>query len=186
MNKGLIFLTGVAIGTITTWKIVKEYYKQKNQEDIASVIETFRNRNKTEKVNGDTEDFSDLEKSQNIAEKEGYIDYTNFFNSTVDVNKNEENIDDEIITTTNPYPISPDDFGEFDDYGNVGLLYYNDGVLVEDMTNDVIDDIDNIIGRESLKHVGEYEDDVLYVRNDELKTDYEVIFKNENYAELED
>ena len=108
-----------------------------------------------------------------------FADYTDFFNSGL---KEEE----EVVTTNVPYVISPEEFGEFEDYGKVDLIYYNDGVLVEDGTDEVIEDINEVIGLESLKHFGEHEEETVHVRNDELKTDYEVLLDARNYAELEE
>ena len=116
---------------------------------------------------------------KDIIENEEYIDYTDFFNSGL---KEEE----EVVTTNVPYVISPEEFGEFEDYGKVDLIYYNDGVLVEDGTDEVIEDINEVIGLESLKHFGEHEEETVHVRNDELKTDYEVLLDARNYAELEE
>ena len=64
------------------------------------------------------------------------------------------------------------------------LIYYNDGILA-DSDNNRIDDIESCIGYESLNHFGEYEDDSVYVRNDDAMTDYEVLLDESNYADLE-
>ena len=34
---------------------------------------------------------------------------------------------------------------------------------------------------DALRHFGEYEDDAVYVRNDELKTDYEILRSEKDY-----
>ena len=53
-----------------------------------------------------------------------------------------------------------------------------------DENNEPIEDVDSIIGLESLKHFGEYGDDSVYVRNDELKADYEILLDDEKYEVL--
>ena len=40
------------------------------------------------------------------------------------------------------------------------------------------------VGKESLTHFGEYEDDSVFVRNDNLKADYEILADKRTYAEL--
>ena len=52
------------------------------------------------------------------------------------------------------------------------------------MYNDSFFDVDCFIGLESLKHFGEYGDDSVYVRNDELKADYEILLDDEKYEVL--
>lgn len=44
-------------------------------------------------------------------------------------------------------------------------------------------EIQQSIGFESLGHFGEYEDDSVFVRNDRLKTDYEILLDEENYSD---
>ena len=40
------------------------------------------------------------------------------------------------------------------------------------------------IGKDSLTHFGEYEDDSVFVRNDRLKADYEILMDQRTYAEV--
>ena len=82
-----------------------------------------------------------------------------------------------------PYVISPEEYGEIDDYNLYSYTYYADKVLADEY-NEPIEDVDSIIGLESLKHFGEYGDDSVYVRNDELKADYEILLDDEKYEVL--
>lgn len=58
-----------------------------------------------------------------------------------------------------------------------------DGVLLDDM-NEIVDDIEETVGEDSLEHFGEYEDDSVYVRNDAKKCDYEILLDQRNYQEI--
>ncbi len=82
-----------------------------------------------------------------------------------------------------PYVIPPEDFGEEGDYEIKSLTYYADGVLTDDWDN-VIEDIDELIGEESLTHFGEYEDDSVFVRDDQMKIDYEILRDVRNFADI--
>ena len=82
-----------------------------------------------------------------------------------------------------PYVISPEEFDENEDYNTVSLTYYADGVLTDERDN-VIVDVDSIVGEDSLNHFGEYEDDSVFVRNDELQTDYEILLDTRNYGDI--
>ena len=44
MKNLLCFVTGAAIGSIVTWKLIEKKYKDLADEEIESVIETFKNR----------------------------------------------------------------------------------------------------------------------------------------------
>lgn len=83
-----------------------------------------------------------------------------------------------------PYVISPDEFGENEDYDTISLTYYADQVLVDD-GGDKIEDVDDVVGMESLTHFGEYEDDSVFVRNDRLRCDYEILMDERTYSEAQ-
>ena len=84
-----------------------------------------------------------------------------------------------------PYIITPDEFGEFDDYETISLTYYADGVLTDDM-DEPIEDVDGLVGVDSLSHFGEYEDDSVFVRNDRMKADYEILSDLRNYSDIKE
>ena len=83
-----------------------------------------------------------------------------------------------------PYVISPDEFGNAG-YDIVSLELYSDRVLVDEDDNP-IEDIDFLVGEDSLEHFGEYEDDSVFVRNDHLKTDFEILLVEETYYDTDD
>ena len=76
--------------------------------------------------------------------------------------------------------ISPDEFGEFEDYRTINLSYYADEVLADEDDN-IIEDIEGTVGEESLSHFGEYDDDAVHVRNDRIKCDYEILLDERFY-----
>ena len=83
-----------------------------------------------------------------------------------------------------PYVITPEDFSEnAEDYEVVSLNYYADGV-VTDENDDLLDDIEETIGLESLEHFGEYEDDSVYVKNDDLEILYEILLDHRKYSDI--
>ena len=179
LTSTIIFCGGLALGSFVTWKTLSDHYKKKVQNEVNSVKDYYRNKYDENVVSNSMDEKKNSNDMKDIIENEEYIDYTDFFNSGL---KEEE----EVVTTNVPYVISHEEFGEFEDYGKVDLIYYNDGVLVEDGTDEVIEDINEVIGLESLKHFGEHEEETVHVRNDELKTDYEVLLDARNYAELEE
>ena len=81
-----------------------------------------------------------------------------------------------------PYVISPEEFDDNDEYETESLRYYEDHVLT-DMYDNIIDDIEGTVGEESLTHFGEFEDDSVFVRNDDKKIDYEILLVEGKYGE---
>lgn len=86
---------------------------------------------------------------------------------------------EDIKTTDTPYIISPDEFGE-EGYETVSLTYYSDNVLVDDY-DEVVDDINEVVGKDFAVYFKEHEDDSVYVRNDSKKCDYEILRDYETY-----
>lgn len=86
-----------------------------------------------------------------------------------------------------PYTISPTQFvNEEPYYDKITLEYYDDDVLANALSEEIIEDINAAIGLESLTKFGEYEDDVVYVRNENRSTDYEVIRQHRPFAVFEE
>ena len=171
MNKLFIFAAGAAIGSIVTWKLVKDKYARIAQEEIDSVKEVFSRRNQP---NEPVEE----ENEEPVPTSEEVVEYKDIINSCgYSAVERVETMHDK------PYVIEPGVFGEDPDYETVSLSYYADGVLTDE-NNCIIDpgEIESLIGEESLDHFGEYEDDSVFVRNEERKTDYEILAIQNNYG----
>ena len=82
-----------------------------------------------------------------------------------------------------PYVIPPDEFGDQDEYETVSLKYFADNILT-DYFDVPINNPDELIGSDSLAHFGEYEPDCVYVRNNNEKTDYEILLEPGRYSDL--
>ena len=169
----IIFAVGTAIGSAFTWKYAEKKFKRIADDEIKSVKEMYGHHVSDKKDTGTKEttemvEKSSIDKAMDIVKKEGYIQYSK--------RKEDE-------TVKEPYVIPPDEFGEHDDYERESLTYYADGVLTDESDN-VIDDVDWLIGKDSLDHFGEWEDDSVFVRNDKLKTDYEILADTREYADI--
>ena len=149
-----VFIAGAAIGSLATWKIVEEKYKRIANEEIESVREVYSHRNVEKTVVSE-------ETIPNIEEEKGGV------NDMAD---------------NDPHVISPDEYGENDDYETVSMTYYADGVLEDDRFG-VVTDIEETVGYDSLNHFGDYEEDSVHVRNDQLKIDYEILLSMRKYSE---
>ena len=189
----LIFVLGAAAGSLATWKLIEKKYKDIAQEEIDSVKDTFSKMKKNEypdKIE-DYPDFEEFDDSDDVEEepkpeqkidrnnKPDIVEYAKILSETGYTNYAErqdkkEKKGVEPVEDERPYVISPDEFGEKDGYENVTLTYYADGVLTDYFDN-VISNVDEVVGFDSLDHFGEYEDDVVFVRNEKMETDYEIL-----------
>lgn len=89
-------------------------------------------------------------------------------------------------TPDKPYGISSEDFlVTRKEYDKTTLTFYmNDSVLCNE-EGDIIQDPSYIIGDRAdwMKEVGKYEDQIAYIRNEKIATDYEIICELKSYTE---
>lgn len=171
-----IFAVGAAIGSSATWYFVKTKYERIANEEIESVKEAFAPKKFEPREESDSNhDMVTYEKML------GNLNYTNY---TEVANDNDEKGAEEMTEKKKgPYVISPDEFGNIPEYDAVSLNYYSDGVLANDW-DEIIEDVDDVVGEESLTHFGEYEADSVFVRNDDAATDYEILRDLRNYWDV--
>lgn len=198
MHKAIIFISGVAVGSFVTWRLLKEKYIRQTQEEINEVREHYRKKKESEEVTVDSNGSTETnEKPDLIAyaaklTKNGYIDYTDpksivkATGDTIDAvvqKTDEESLDPVILNDPSyqpPYIISPEDFAIDDEYTIVNLNYYIDGVLTDEDDN-IVENVDDVVGLENLNHMGEYEDDALHIRNENYKCEYEILLSRRLY-----
>lgn len=168
----VIFAAGAIIGSAVTYFILNKKYKKISDEEIQSVRDVYKKKE---------EALKDMASEQ--AEKMAQEIVANAIPEEDDIS-DEKEVDDE-MKDNRPYVIDPDDFGE-EGYHTVSLDYYADGVLAYMDSGAVIkpEEVDEIVGRDSLTRFGEYERDTVYVRNDKRKTDYEILANVDKYSDI--
>lgn len=178
INGLLIFVGGAAIGSLATWQVTKNYYAQRAQMEIDSVKEVFSKKFAEDVGDGEKK----VEKHRVINDKPSLEEYARILNEKK-YTPNDYNGEGDADETDEEEPevITPDEFGELD-YETVYLTYYADGVLATEL-DDVVEDIGDTIGQRSILHFGEYEDEILHVRNHKLRTDYEVTLDSRSFYE---
>lgn len=172
----LILATGAAIGSAITWVVMKrkydsfEYIYEDEDPDENTLEEEERVDGPIVKSGDRVEPVKrkDMVRYNKIVKDAGY--------SGPEEEKEERDVD-------KPYIIPESEFSELEGYNVETLYYYEDGVLTDDQNN-IIDDVDDIVGEETLSEFEENEDcDSIYVRNDKLKCDYEILRDMGRYSE---
>lgn len=179
--KGLItFAIGIVIGSYAAWYYTKTKYEEILQEEIDSVKAAFFDKIK---VVNDISEAKDLKKETIVAvkvenkEADEYAENLKKYGYVgADMCGAEKN-------SVAPYIIAPEEFGEYEDYEKISLTYYGDGILADD-NNEMVDDVDEVVGIDFFSHFGEYEDDSVFVRNDIKKSDYEILLDHRKYSDV--
>ena len=175
LSKMLIFVTGAGVGSAVAYKLLKTKYDKLIQEEDVSDGSV---DGKDIESNGwsEKDHKNNLETVKDIISQNGY--------DTESTEKEEKGEEVEKVEGNTPYIISPAEFGECD-YGVISLDYYTDGVIV-DNCGDIIENVDELLGDDFAAHFGDYEEDpdTVYVRNDGLEIDYEILKNNVPYSEI--
>lgn len=183
-NKVLWFTAGAVIGAAVTGNYFKTKYERISQEEIDSVKRAFSVPQQSEPTEGDTE--SDVESEdthdptpEEIINYNSIISAQGYGESAIPVDSERK----EVKGVSRPKVISPMEFDTLDDYEAYTLMYYADGVLADE-TGNVIEDVEGMVGRDSLNRFGEYEDDSVHVRNDALQCDFEILRDLDKYSDV--
>ena len=209
----LAFAIGAATGVLATNKFFKTKYEKIADDEIASMKYHYATKANPEAANYAKKDVEyteevykqhqqaaksaaeqakekpDIVKYAEQLHKEGYTNYSTTSKPTapsVPEPPEEEPEDSDEADTPDlgePYVIPPEDFGEFDDYEKISLIYWADRVLTDD-NNEVVEDLEGSVGIDSLTTFGEYEDDSVFVRNPRLRCDYEILLDQRNFEDV--
>lgn len=174
MNQAIIFCTGVAVGGLVGYYIGKKREERFREEEIESVKAAY-----SKDIHDAVNEAYDEYKKQ--AEKlcVSYIptDEEKSGDDEWDEAEKENPVEPEMV----PYVISPDAFAnEKSEYAKLTLVYYEDNeVLINEEEECVY--IDTSIGYDAINHFGEYEKDAVFVRNEALGNDYEVLLEHSSW-----
>ena len=186
-----MFLSGVTVGAAGAWLYLKKRYERLAQEEIDSVKAVFSERKSSPMKNDYDEEEQEHQHMADIAKlKPDLVDYaaklqtmgyTNYAEHSKKTNKEEKKgkpMEDK------PYVISPDEFGNRDEYTQISLIYYAGDEVLADEEDEAVDDVDDVVGADFADHFGEYEDDSVFIRNDRMKCDYEILRDNRSFADV--
>lgn len=175
----LTFLSGAAISAAVTYKIVKVQMDRKIQEEVDSFKEEWANRQGEQGMS-----IPPAEKQKKAAEEMGEaIEEYGQIISDYTSHEGEEG-GSESMENFGPAVIKPEEYGEIDEFDTIELTYYADEVLTDDL-GEPLEDIEGSVGANFADHFGEYEEDSVYIRNNALKTDYEILRVEQNYSDLD-
>lgn len=177
----VIFAMGAAVGSVITWQYVKKKYEQIAQEEIDSVKAVFMKKDPDMEVT--VSETPHQAEPRKVEEKPSISEYAALLKNEGYTNYSGTGKEEQTAMSDKPYVISPEEFGEDEEYEKISLTYYADQVLADE-NDELVEDVEGAVGFESLTHFGEYEDDSVFVRNDRLKCDYEILLDQRTYSDV--
>lgn len=183
-NKIFMFALGAAAGSLVTWKLIEKKYKEIADEEIASMSEYYHEKLNKEVIENEEARDVEFDVVEEKEEHEELVEDLEYTAGLATIEEDTEGIFEtkaDIREYVKPYVITPEEFGEF---GNEtkSLTYYSDFVLVDE-EGDIIADPEAVIG-DALEHFGEYEDDAVHVRDENIECDYEILKHEKTFSEV--
>ena len=190
------FVAGAAIGAGITWYLTKDHYEGTVVE-VVNDRHPIENKKPEEAAPVPTSDKTDEDKKKmdlykGILTRNSYSGFYEQKKAEVKVEPvQQEPSEEDHVNVPDGTPsedtqiqiISPEEYGEEEDYECISLTLYKDGYLVDD-DGTIVNDVEYHVGDEALSRIGEFEENSVYVRNDELKHFYDVLYVNENYTDV--
>ena len=170
----LLFTAGAALGSLVTWRIFKSRYEivdeDYDEEPDDPVEGDDGNKSESTETKIDYNKKPPLKDYVKMVENYGYKPKTHMEEVEEELANGEQG-DEDIYE---PFIIRPEEYGELHAYETLSLNYYADGVLTDDLDNP-IEDVESLVPADFADHFGEYDDNAVFVRNDNLECDYEIL-----------
>lgn len=185
-KKALIFIGGAVTGSLVSWYFTKKKYETLAENEIAKMREGYRKKNKELAERARIKpDISEVTKDRFMIHQED-----------VDSSEKEENLIAKYAEESEPTGeenISPNDdiiefiddgeFASMNGYEKVNLVLYEDDVLANEMSDDIVL-VEDTVGQQAIDDFKHYNPEAFYVRNNQLMTEYEITRDHRTYEEV--
>jgi len=196
------FLAGIGVGgTVLYFVMKRRYEKFESAEDLGVHVKNDENDK------NDNNDWAHLEEGEEVEPlnlsngsytervnqmKEEYTKYGSIAKKYTGEEPEEKQVDElelknnDDVPEDDIYVINADQWAhEKFGYDKLTLYFWEQERILTEEDGDILD-VPGIIGYNWEQHMGEFEPDIVYVRNNNLETDYEVILRHDSYYEMGD
>lgn len=191
VNKAAWFLLGTALGSAAgvgiTYIYMKDKFESRLNEEVNALKTHYVERDR-EIAKKNEDQKKELEGKIFTSSEEEVNEFVNYANMYITNSKKEEIVKDIEDTSAAAEIISDIDWDDpdYDDYKKISVDYFEDGAIFESLSGEEIDGFELIAGDEWKDAFGEFTPNVVYVRNNETKTDYEIIEREGSHPHPED
>ena len=175
----LIFAAGAVAGTVAGIGISKRHFEAIAAQEINEVRDYYRKANKELEEQKEEQENTKKEEvvEETIEEYNNIIKHGNYM-TTEEIDEEDDYSDDE------PYIIDPSEFGNNGNYATQTCTYFADGVLVDDV-DEVIEDPEKLVGNLHVDIFRDFDATSVYVRNDWMKMDFEILKDDWFWSDLD-
>ena len=178
---------GSAVGVGVTYIYMKDKFEARLNEEVNALKAHYVERDR-EIAKKNEEQKKELESKIFTSSTEEVNEFVNYANMYITNSKKDEVIEDIDDTSAAAEIISDADWDDpdYDNYKKISVDYFEDGAIFESLSGEEIDGFELIAGDEWKTAFGEYTPNVVYVRNNETMTDYEIIEREGAHPHPED
>ena len=193
MKNALIFIAGAAVGAVASYFITKGKLNKDHETEIMDIREMYDER--VEKIQHASDAIKTLhEKKAEIMHEmeekakengelhENYdteqVDYTSF-SAKKNVTKKENLNPIRVITEQEAEKFSKE-------YELIGLSLYDDDVLIDDESENIIEDYEPWVGVKSLSTLRTNGDESIYILNEEREAIYDITVVDERFGDVDE
>lgn len=151
-----LFAFGAGLGTWITWSKTRKHYEEKTQQAIDDVKAAY-------KANITSNDINDGGDEVTLDVEDGVTE------------------NDILPKRTTPYEISATEYGTRKGYTAIQLILFADDVLADE---EGVIYKDEEVGADILERLYENEDDAVYIRNDTIMRDFEIVTDAREYGDV--
>lgn len=188
LKSALLLTTGVAIGGGAGYFVTKKILEQRFEADLNEQIAEVKEYYKLLRKDGE---YSQLVKpAEELVELPKYEDVISEYSGEEETEEEEtvmvEPESDEERNPDEPYVISVDEYmNDHEEYDKNTVTYFEADDVLVDEREQVIPDVEQTVGTDSLTKFGHMSNDnkVVYVRNERLEADFEILLDTRSYSE---
>lgn len=120
-----------------------------------------------------------------LMEPDDVQEETNLFDSRLSPDVSQEYLDS-LRIPGQPYIISHLEFVDGQSHQQSSLTWYDDDGVLSDDQDVPVDDVDNVVGLANMERfgIGSGDMSIVYIRNEKLRTEFEVVFNHGSYAQI--
>ena len=180
MKNIIFFLGGVVLGSVTTYLIVKDKYEEQMNSETEQIKTYYENKYKVEEEPEEEKKEEIVE--ERIVEEKDEPDYQGIIQG-LNYNQFSTKVGDK--PAKRPYLISMDDYNTDTKYiKKIVSLFEDDEVCMDNDTKEVMDNVAKDIGIDNLEYIAQNGDSEIYVRNDQLGIDYNIVSEPGSYEDF--
>lgn len=176
MNNKLIFVAlGWVMGFVSAYFLIRKDFNNQLEEEIEKTREYYRKIDQRKSKNQENHAEKDKECKEEVKkENDHYEKMVNLYREPTP-----EPLDIKEMRESEPYVIDEDTYFENElNYEQVSLTYYEEDKVLCYEYEEIVDDINYLIGNEALES---FEGDIVYVCNDKIGSLYEITRFHQSY-----